>query len=1380
MSKVAGTALKIVGVAAVVVGTIATGGALLAGAPLSSAFGAGVSILGTGLGSAGTLIGLGALGAQVGGGLLAAGKAAKAQRTARAQNLVAQVQPDADAAWIFGETAVPLQVVNAETINDERVFQILAGGAHRVDSFGDLYIDDELVSFSGNSATGAWSGSLKRFSRVGSETQSAYSISGSTLPSTARGRGFPSIGLEWDLDGKKLKDRIPNRITQVCKGCLCYDPRKDSTQTGGSGAHRVDNQDTWEYSPNWALVNLYYLLGWKINGKLVVGRGVDPADIDMASFMACANVCDQIVDGKARYHVGGLISVDGNHARVTQELEATVGGKVTKSGGLFKIWAPHDDLIPVASITEADLVSGIDPVFRPAAGLPYNTAEGQYVEPSLLYQFETYPEVVEDTAKTSDGKVRLMKMDTPYLQDVDRAQRVVRQQVRRSRISGSWVLPVRYKYLSVDVFDIVSVNLQSTNNQTVLARVTDKTTTARGVIVLSLLAEDASVYDLSSPLASAPTRLTPPTFDVTDPVELTGLAAATVEVQGANGTSSDGVQLTWDTPSPYVVRTIIEFRVAGGAWVLAPQSVFTDDTAIILPLEPGTDYEFRALHETRFGVTGDWVTVSITTTNSALLAPDPSKMIQNPWVKNGLAFYDTTAGWDRSTIDRDGQPRDALRHRPGFDDELEYVLDRGGEVRFTGARINNWRFDTFPGEQNSFVVYGDTINNADGELFLGIAYYDGDGFIQEFIDDKDPVESFEAFGAKFRTFYTPAGASSAEVFCILTGHTQGEWYITGFAEQRSGLPVDPNVTSEDRNALGTDGLVFDANEIRNPSGTFQAAYVADFQRGLPAGWEAVNVSVEPTEVGFRFKALNGDPAFVSPKGLAIDGARNPYVLVRMRRVGAAENFDFFEQPVCLYRTKDHAFSKDFRKGQAIRFGDNTFREFVFDMHELTTGGDDWAQNVITRLRLDPIQDQDLNEEYEIDYIAVGRVSANAGIGTSQNIADGEMFASFDAADTDQKEIWRPIDLAESNTRAGQTISAGCYILSTGERTGQLEIIFEDANGSDIETFKSAQSLSNTADEQWVPIDNMVVPSGATQIRPRLLREAGKTGAVGARRLSINPGPVSVEWAPVRSDAEVGSTKGAPVGTVVGTTVAEKVESQAKTGFELTEDNGTALHSSSLNPLGLGDLDGAANTKLGTIETGADVTDYADERTANANLTLNADGTFVQSTAGGDINRGAANLTSMGAGDLAFEDAVSKALMQDGAASWRVGGKMLFDETLTNTLQWVLSATFEPSKTDGQPVVMLFDPEMVSNSASKEPVTVEFRRTIISSGLVEVLETKEILVTSDENKYPQMFVFTGTLAEMQDTSQLSLRFEIKDGVGSVTITATHFFIQELVR
>jgi len=245
------------------------------------------------------------------------------------------INPQASGKWVFGETPAGTDIVYSENVNDEAVVHVIASAAHEIDSFGDFYINDEKITFSGANATGDWAGALQKYERLGTDPQTQLQIPGSTWPSSAKGAGIAHIGLRWDFtndDEDKLEGGIPTRITQVVKGSKVYDPRLDTTR-GGDGTHRADDQSTWEWSDNWALIVAHYLLGYKNNDKLVYGVGINPDDIDWLQVIAMANVCDEEVDSKPRYRVGGIMPTTNNHAQIIGQLEAAVGGKVSKVGG---------------------------------------------------------------------------------------------------------------------------------------------------------------------------------------------------------------------------------------------------------------------------------------------------------------------------------------------------------------------------------------------------------------------------------------------------------------------------------------------------------------------------------------------------------------------------------------------------------------------------------------------------------------------------------------------------------------------------------------------------------------------------------------------------------------------------------------------------------------------------------------------------------------------------------------------------------------------------------------------------------------------------------------------------------------------------------------
>jgi len=300
------------------------------------------------------------------------------------QNL--SINPQALGKWVFGETPFATDIVYSERLGEDQIVYIVAGAAHEIHSFGDFYVNDEQISFIGNAAQGTYEGALFLFANLGQDPQQPLFIPGSSWDGA--GAGVAHIGLKWDLGGdnaEKVEGGIPTRITQVVKGSKVYDPRLDDTR-GGSGSHRADDQSTWDWSDNWALIVAHYLLGYRNNGKLVYGVGINPDDIDWLQVATMANVCDETVDGKPRYRVGGIMPTDNDHERAIGQLEASIGGKVSKVGGKYYLWCPHNDLTPVGTITNNNILRESGMVFQPTGDISdlFNTARGRYIDPGTL------------------------------------------------------------------------------------------------------------------------------------------------------------------------------------------------------------------------------------------------------------------------------------------------------------------------------------------------------------------------------------------------------------------------------------------------------------------------------------------------------------------------------------------------------------------------------------------------------------------------------------------------------------------------------------------------------------------------------------------------------------------------------------------------------------------------------------------------------------------------------------------------------------------------------------------------------------------------------------------------------------------------------------
>jgi len=592
------------------------GGAVLVGAIIGLTGGLALGALGIGAFTLKSAVVAGALWGGLQGAAMAFAKKPNMNMGPAQARLNLSTDPQAEGKWVFGETPCALDIVHQEQISEDVVAYVVHAASHEIDSFGKFFIEDEEVTFSGINAVGDYAGALQKDNNLGTSTQNALVIPDATQwnAANARGRGIAHFYLRWDFgdDNEKLEAGIPNRLTQVVKGSKVYDPRLDSTR-GGSGSHRANDQSTWEWSDNWALIVAHYLLGYRQDGRIVYGVGVNPDDIDWDQCIAMANVCDETVDGKPRYRVGGLFPTNQDHEGIVRQLEASIGGKVAKIGGRYYIWCPHDDLFAINTITDNQVLREAGVNFTPAGPLRdlFNTARGRYIEPDAIYQPVPYPSVFEGTAITEDGRERLMDRDFSIIQDRSIAERVAREMVRRSRFTATWTLAVGPAGLLYQPFSVVNLNIPETDNTDVLARVVDFEFSSEGLVVLTLIEEDASIYDTTLPLGTAFVNTIPDSYDPTRAYNVNNLAAAPISVTGSGGTVSDAFQVTWNDPGRFVFDTEVRYRIKGDADFSYVQATRIT-SAVIVPVEPNTLYEIEARHISITGVAGPYASIEQT------------------------------------------------------------------------------------------------------------------------------------------------------------------------------------------------------------------------------------------------------------------------------------------------------------------------------------------------------------------------------------------------------------------------------------------------------------------------------------------------------------------------------------------------------------------------------------------------------------------------------------------------------------------------------------------------------------------------------------------------------------------------------------------------
>jgi hypothetical protein len=119
--------------------------------------------------------------------------------------------------------------------------------------------------------------------------------------------------------------------------------------------------------------------------------------------------------------------------------------------------------------------------------------------------------------------------------------------------------------------------------------------------------------------------------------------------------------------------------------------------------------------------------------------------------------------------------------------------------------------------------------------------------------------------------------------------------------------------------------------------------------GSTDGFTAVGSKIAPAS-GSGLTLTMADPTIRSPKGLAVPGAQNTMVLVRLTRTGAGEAWD----GALYYSTACHGESINYLgkplSGSDPKVGETT--TLVYDMSRQPRGAPDWTQSTIDQIRFD--------------------------------------------------------------------------------------------------------------------------------------------------------------------------------------------------------------------------------------------------------------------------------------------------------------------------------------------------------------------------------------------------------------------------------------------
>lgn len=375
---------------------------------------------------------------------------------------------------IYGEMLVSgMNVIPPLTGGDKNKFlnQVFAMAGHECNSLGAVFFNRGIVgnisavtgtADDGKVTSGTYQNKAYIRRYTGTDTQTVDYKLATAFPSqwtsSHRGRGVAYVAVTYEFDEEVYRNGRPE-LTMLIQGKKVYDPRLDSTQTGGSGAHRVTDPATYAYSTNPAVCLADYLL----DGRL--GMGEDADRIDWALVAEAADICDETVtvpsptNTQKRFTCNVTLTATDRFEDNIEALAQAMAGVCYYSGGLWRMFAGAWRN-PSFTIDIDDLIEG---GVRIVTALPYNnrynSVRGKFINPDRNWQTVEFQPTVNQTYVIDDGEQAYL--DTTFAATTNEleAQRHAILLNRRSRLKQSATLRCNMGAYNIRPFETGEVTI---------------------------------------------------------------------------------------------------------------------------------------------------------------------------------------------------------------------------------------------------------------------------------------------------------------------------------------------------------------------------------------------------------------------------------------------------------------------------------------------------------------------------------------------------------------------------------------------------------------------------------------------------------------------------------------------------------------------------------------------------------------------------------------------------------------------------------------------------------------------------------------------------------------------------------------------------------
>ena len=573
-------------------------------------------------------------------------------QTGKSRGLTNNIDPVGDFELVYGEVRKGGLITYAEVSSDNvylHRFLVLAG--HEVDSIGDIYIQDEIVSFASGSegyvTTGAggtnWNQKIYIKKFTGSPTQNIYSDLQSLsnkptdITSSFKGQGIACLYIRMEYDADTFSGGIP-LFTAKVRGKKVYDPRKDSTSSAydsslGVSTHRTNNPSTWQYSDEPALAVRDYL-----TSDFGVGAEQTAIDDDMiATAIADCATTGVVGSQENSFKINGALITGDTPQNTLNAMMTTLNGTLFYGQGKWRLLAgayksPDAAVSGSNAFGYDDIISDIGVSTRFSRRDTVNTIRGTFVDGSAEGRYipTDYPEQQIPSLSEDNGQESVLDLELALTTNSATAQRLAKQVlfVGREQISISAAFTLE-KAFAVQVGDTIELTLDRygwTQKQfKVMGWKMSGLDGSNPVVNLNLQETSSTVYQwsISADEYQAITHNNTSLGDNTAGLAISGLAATTASSLQTDGTSMSRVILSWNAVSNAQLRHY-EVQWKPSSLPNYSSTIAPNNAIEIEPLTAGTTYNFRVRAITVNENAGAYATINATAVTDTTAPSTPS------------------------------------------------------------------------------------------------------------------------------------------------------------------------------------------------------------------------------------------------------------------------------------------------------------------------------------------------------------------------------------------------------------------------------------------------------------------------------------------------------------------------------------------------------------------------------------------------------------------------------------------------------------------------------------------------------------------------------------------------------------------------------------